>query len=176
MDIDDTFLLYIEVNQKAQSALKSKEVEREVNDYFMRAGEILPGSVLTNTILPSHVNYVRVCTLADEKYKIQLPSNNVTLCYYVYQMCKDSPQIDSVDEENEDVPASLNWQLPNVEFEGLWESLYLDDGLKEQLISYVQTTLLYSHHQVSAQVVRWNGIVLLHGPPGTGKINIIVDS
>lgn len=169
MDVDDNLLLYIEINQKAESSLSSKEIEREVDAYFMRTGEILPGSILHNTVFPLHVNYVRVCSVADEKYKIQIPSNHVNLCYYVYQMCEDSPQVDSVDEENDDVPASLNWQLPNSEFEGLWESLYLDDGLKEQLISYVQTTLLYSHHQVSAQVVRWNGIVLLHGPPGTGN-------
>lgn len=171
MEVDENSILYVEINQKAESALNAKEIEREVNSYLMRLGEVTPDCILYETVLPSHINYVRICSFKCDNYKIELPSPKISVRYYVYQVCDDTPQVDSVDEEEEDVPASLNWQLPNAEFEGLWESLILEDGMKDKLISYVQTTLLYSQNRVSAQVVRWNGIVLLHGPPGTGMLD-----
>lgn len=163
--------IYVEINQKLESSMSSNQIEKEVDDYFNSQGEIFFEVVLSKCVLPEHINYIRVCPVLDDEFhqeSVKIPSEHVRICYCVYQMCKDSPQIDSVDEDSEEVPASLNWTLPNVEFEGLWESLIYEQGLKEELISYVKTTLLYSQNQVCPQVVRWNGVVLLHGPPGTG--------
>ena len=41
--------------------------------------------------------------------------------------------------------------------------------IKGNLLSYAKTTLLFSDAGVDPNVITWNKVVLLHGPPGTGK-------
>ena len=72
----------------------------------------------------------------------------------------------------DDVKAANHWQLPNVEMNGLWESLIYEDGIKESILKFVRTTMLFSMKQVNSHVVACNRLVLLHGPPGTGKTSL----
>jgi hypothetical protein len=57
--------------------------------------------------------------------------------------------------------------LPNVEFEGIWDSLILEPGVQDSLLDYAQTALRFSDAGVDENIVSWNRLVLLHGPPGT---------
>lgn len=41
-----------------------------------------------------------------------------------------------------------------------------------QLLRYVETTLLFSDCGVNSTIISWNRVVLLHGPPGTGKTSL----
>ncbi len=41
-----------------------------------------------------------------------------------------------------------------------------------QLLSYAETTLLFSEKGVNPLIISWNRVVLLHGPPGTGKTSL----
>jgi SpoVK/Ycf46/Vps4 family AAA+-type ATPase len=70
------------------------------------------------------------------------------------------------------VHAAKNWILPSADFDGLWESLVFEPGLKESLLSYVNTTMLFSKKKVDPNLVSWNRVVLFHGPPGTGKTSL----
>lgn len=76
------------------------------------------------------------------------------------------------------------------EFHGLWDSLIFDIDIKQnvshtmlasperkilcffQLLSYAETTLLFSEKGVDPLIISWNRVVLLHGPPGTGKTSL----
>ncbi|KAF7247730.1 Craniofacial development protein 2 [Varanus komodoensis] len=40
------------------------------------------------------------------------------------------------------------------------------------LLDYVTTTLLFSDRNVNSNLISWNRVVLLHGPPGTGKTSL----
>lgn len=76
-------------------------------------------------------------------------------------------------EEVEDGLAAANhWVLPSSQFEGLWESLVFDSKIKEELINYSSTAVLFSDKGVDHNLVSWNKVVLLHGPPGTGKTSL----
>ena len=57
--------------------------------------------------------------------------------------------------------------LPNNQFEGLWEKLYYDEPIKQQLMDYAKTSLLFSMKGVDPNIVSINRVVLLHGPPGS---------
>jgi pachytene checkpoint protein 2 len=71
------------------------------------------------------------------------------------------------------VAASIHWILPNKdEFFGLWESLVYDDNLKENLLDFSQTMLLFSDKKIDQNIVSCNRLVLLHGLPGTGKTSL----
>ena len=64
------------------------------------------------------------------------------------------------------------WQLPSRQFHGLWESLVYDTGIKQRLLQYAFTALLFADKHVNNQLISWNRVVLLHGPPGTGKTSL----
>eukprot|EP00261_Vitis_vinifera_P028744 XP_010663092.1 PREDICTED: pachytene checkpoint protein 2 homolog isoform X3 [Vitis vinifera] len=64
------------------------------------------------------------------------------------------------------------WILPAKEFDGLWESLIYEPGLKQRLLRYAASALLFTEKGVNPFLVSWNRIILLHGPPGTGKTSL----
>lgn len=70
-------------------------------------------------------------------------------------------------------PSTFNeWILPAKEFDGMWESLIYESGLKQRLLRYAASALHFTEKGVNPFLVSWNRIVLLHGPPGTGKTSL----
>lgn len=73
-------------------------------------------------------------------------------------------------------------------FLGLWDSLIYSDGVKLKLLDYIHATLVLSDAGIDCanlqfiygvllliylvNLVSWNRVVLLHGPPGTGKTSL----
>lgn len=69
-----------------------------------------------------------------------------------------------------DLMAVIN--LPSVELEGLWESIILDSHQKAYLLEYIGSAFYFSQRAVDMKLIACNRVVLLHGPPGTGKSTI----
>ncbi|KAI5451283.1 hypothetical protein NCC49_001879 [Naganishia albida] len=78
---------------------------------------------------------------------------------------------DEDDDETNVMAASVR-ELPSREMDGLWDSLIYPDDVKPRLLNYIYTTLLFSDANVDFNIVTWNRVVLLHGPPGTGKTSL----
>ena len=64
------------------------------------------------------------------------------------------------------------YTLPALEFDGLWESLVYEEDVQPKLLRYVSTAMAFSAAGVDDRVIAWNRVVLLHGPPGTGKTSL----
>ncbi|KAL3693472.1 hypothetical protein R1sor_007123 [Riccia sorocarpa] len=94
----------------------------------------------------------------------------VTLQIHVYQLNEEGPGEEL--EGTDTIPSFHEWVLPAKEFHGLWESLIFDSTLKQQLVRYAATALLFSEKGVNSHLISWNRVVLLHGPPGTGKTSL----
>lgn len=62
--------------------------------------------------------------------------------------------------------------LPHANLDGLWEALVYGEDIKRRLLDYVYTAMLFTQKGVNSHVVGWNRVVLLHGPPGTGKTSL----
>ncbi|KAL3900661.1 MAG: hypothetical protein SGARI_006196, partial [Bacillariaceae sp.] len=65
-----------------------------------------------------------------------------------------------------------NLSLPHSSLHGSWENLIFESTIKRQLLDYAQSALLFSDKKVSSHIVSWNRMILLHGPPGTGKTSL----
>jgi hypothetical protein len=79
---------------------------------------------------------------------------------YVYQLNDDEEAVEEL--EGSDTPACSNHILPSKNLDGLWESLIYESNIKQELLDYVQTTLIFSDHQVNSNLITWNRF-LLHG-------------
>lgn len=44
--------------------------------------------------------------------------------------------------------------------------------VKDQLVRYATSALHFADMKVDPQLICWNRVVLLHGPPGTGKTSL----
>lgn len=105
-------------------------------------------------------------------FSLQVTDRVCTYHYHVFRLEDNGPELQELDEKEEEVPAATHWQLPSSEFHGLWDTLIYDSNVKKQLLNFVQTTMLFSDRGVNSNIISWNRVVLLHGPPGTGKTSL----
>jgi len=94
----------------------------------------------------------------------------IALTVHVFQLSREEP--DEELEEGEGTPFCKEWAIPHHSFHGLWESLYYEHEIKRRLLHFATSALLFSDHGVDPQLITWNRVVLLHGPPGTGKTSL----
>ncbi|KAK9390351.1 P-loop containing nucleoside triphosphate hydrolase protein [Lipomyces mesembrius] len=81
-------------------------------------------------------------------------------------------ELSPVTIDDEGTIAATVSELPCRNIDGLWESLVFDDDIKHRLLHFMSTIMLFSDRQVNNKIVSWNRIILLHGPPGTGKTSL----
>lgn len=93
--------------------------------------------------------------------------------FFYYEYYEVEPEVETIEShEDEQVAASVHWMLPKQDgFSGLWESLVYEDNLKENLLDFAETMLLFSKMDIDQNIVSCNRLILLHGPPGTGKLS-----
>lgn len=95
--------------------------------------------------------------------------------FFFFEFTNQGPETEAIESHDaEQVAASIHWMLPSKDdgFFGLWESLVFDEHLKENLLDFAETILLFSKMKVDQNIVSCNRLVLLHGEPGTGKTSL----
>ncbi|KAL7748452.1 Pachytene checkpoint protein 2 [Sorochytrium milnesiophthora] len=158
----------------------------------------ITADLVSSAITPSeselwhrNVQWVRVCELEDATVTasdtgnvVHLSDPDLGVAVHAFRLkdgcgalspCTASTQPAFPDAPNTDAdPLHLStcWDLPSRSLDGLWDSLIFDDGVPERLLRYMRSIMLFSHAGVDANLVAWNGVVLLHGPPGTGKTSL----
>ena len=77
-----------------------------------------------------------------------------------------------VDHGDDEAAVVSSWPLPSTSLSSLWSSLTLERGLRWRLVEQVEASLDLAAAGVHRDAVGWNKIILLHGPPGTGKTSL----
>ena len=163
---------------KDDSTITSNLLKEKVKLYLMADGwtktryfeEDFQGSEIEDD-----VEYVRV-DQNDADLKIIDPECE----FFLYTLSRkrergevDLRGLDSDDEDEEDEDSIfLSTDLPSAHLEKFWDSLIFNDGLKEDLMNYVFTIMSLHEAGVDPTLCGANNIILLHGPPGTGKTSL----
>ena len=168
-------VLHVEICQNIDSTLSKDEIEKLVYAEINALEDIALDTVmyeenLSNRILKSHVGSIICSTSQGDRShrKVQ----GATFKFHVYRLTQEDAATETMQNDSEDLPVSSHWILPAKEFHYLWESLYFDSHIKEDLLHFVETSMIFSDHGVNSNIISWNKVVLLHGPPGTGKTSL----
>lgn len=163
---------HAEVLQDPCSTARSAVIKEHVRKFLMCEATVYGDTTFTeftDGFLTEHVKSVSVCDTDLVSKERQSNLKNCKLAIHVFQLHDDGP---ATEELEEDIAAANHWLLPSDDFHGIWESLIFDSDVKAQLINYAMTTLLFSDRGVNSNIISWNRVILLHGPPGTGKTSL----
>ena len=137
-------------------------------------GRYVPGPLRVepgrDAFLEQHVEAITVAGLDAAQAPGLLLFWQLDLEIVVYQLRSVEP-LEEV-EGDEDIASFWEWEVPSLEFDGLWASLHFDSAIKRRLLAYARSALFFSTKGVDAKLVSWNRVVLLYGPPGTGKTTL----
>ncbi|KIL00371.1 hypothetical protein PAXRUDRAFT_130019 [Paxillus rubicundulus Ve08.2h10] len=170
--------VHVEVRLSSKARRRMDIIQGLVRDYITSSYERLSLPSLlkgwdADSTLASSVE--RIAISESSCPSSSLPLSEISLQIHTYQPSEN----DTVEEYangsgdgGEDVLAASVCELPCRSWEGLWEGLIYADNIKLKLLDYIHATLVLSDANVDFNLVSWNRVVLLHGPPGTGKTSL----
>ncbi|KAI8995799.1 thyroid receptor-interacting protein 13 [Gaertneriomyces semiglobifer] len=181
LGMDGNPVLHVEVCLYAHSTARYDAIRRHVEDFLRTTHP----SIVLQTRLPAeeyednhalhdHVEwiYVAECQGINPATDV-LQLSTTTLQIHIFQLHPTSAfPTPSVDDDT--ITSYTSTDLPSPSLVSVWENLIFDvqDNIPQMLLDYVYTAMMFSDKGVDANIVGCNRVMLLHGPPGTGKTTL----
>ncbi|KAF8471993.1 P-loop containing nucleoside triphosphate hydrolase protein [Kalaharituber pfeilii] len=147
----------------------SLHLGQEMTKYFSTSES--SANFLTDTV--EAINVVEVDGSSDEVLSL----DNVELQIYAYKLRTPLTsnnsylQIeDALDKDEQPVARVL--ELPTSQLDGCWEHLFYCPDIKIKLLQFISTIIFFSDKDVNFNCIGFNRLILLYGPPGSGKTSL----
>lgn len=97
-----------------------------------------------------NVESVTVCNTVEE----QNPRTDLRM--FTYLLNDETSEEETIQQDGDEIQVANHWLLPTRDFHGMWESLIYEDDLKHDLLSFMQTTMLFSRKKVNTNLIACN--------------------
>ncbi|KAL3311630.1 Pachytene checkpoint protein 2 [Cichlidogyrus casuarinus] len=178
---DQRLSVILEVSIQKYSLLSYSQI-MELLDKYLKSDELVhipkklmdfSDSALSDKISENILHIYFLSTDVNQEQQVKL--SQIRPIFHLYRMYigdEAEPVNVTLNLNDETISFGRKWLLPNSNLDDLWDSLVFEKPIKEQLISYSETALLFADKEVSTSIISWNRMILLHGPPGTGKTTL----
>ncbi|KAL2919790.1 hypothetical protein HK105_200707 [Polyrhizophydium stewartii] len=183
--VREQWTVQIEAKLKKRSTMRFDRARRQVESFLRDNHVSLPLSSCLSTFdgstfdafAPDNLKYIRICEARGVNGEILVddivPLSACVLDIHVFQdVTPAAAASEDPDQGDQQTDASRHWDLPCAELDGQWESLVFDESLPLRLLDFVYSSLLFSDRGVDTNLVNISRVILLHGPPGTGKTTL----
>ncbi|KZO97958.1 AAA-domain-containing protein [Calocera viscosa TUFC12733] len=170
----------VEVRLKYHRTASFERIEGLVRSWIKSdKASVLPGEYLYGwesvSTLRDSVESVFVAETSYTTTTVDLKQVHLNIHVYAPSTSEAEEIMTAGAEEGQSIQSATVCSMPNASVEGLWErhvDLVFPDDVKNGLLDYIYATFLFSGANVDSNIVAWNRVVLLHGPPGTGKTSL----
>lgn len=155
--------VHVEVELRPNSTVNQADIKEWLKQIFSSMPLFAEGvvDISSKGSLAREVEAVKICDLDNQEISYW----KAELVFHCYRLVDAGPEKDFLDGED-DLPACDQWELPNKMLSSLWETIVCDGDIKRTLLGYASTAMIFTNARVDPDVVSWNRMILLHGPPG----------
>jgi hypothetical protein len=147
--------------------MKKEEVSKRVGEWLQtKSPYFRNGNVDMDSSMESIASKISVVDLPPGKC---VSFWQAELCLHPYRLSMQGPENDFLEGE-EELPAAEQWELPNSLLNNLWGSIVIDNAVKARLLSYCSSSIRFSEARIDTDIISWNRMILLHGPPGNAQL------
>ncbi|XP_028130472.1 pachytene checkpoint protein 2 homolog isoform X2 [Diabrotica virgifera virgifera] len=166
----DVEIILTEYNNTTKKSIVAV-VENYLKNKIFRPNSVINFERENTNILHGVVKTVIIGEIAGYD-KSFVDFNNLNINWFVYKLDAEGPLLQNEEDGEEEVTISTQLMLPSESLFNLWENLYYDHSIKQNLLKYAQTMMEFSDKGVDQNIISCNRVILLHGPPGTGKTSL----